>query len=458
MFMKKKAIVHCVCLLLGVGNGVNAAEPGWRLEGAQERIQEHRMSDAVIELVLRNGSPLPKGTVVQAKQTRHSFFFGGSLTQVWTLHNHPEFEQYLERFDALFNYATVGFYWNWHERSKPGTWELRNHMAKTIKWCEEQGIAIKGHPMMWHNCLPAFVDQEKDVQQIDRYILDHVRMLARDYPQVDQWDLYNEAPGIKHTPTENGVRRWMTAMGGAGPITKRLMDTVLEVQPNGFFMLNHYQHNEPEYNKQIEYCIKNKVRFDAIGIQTHMHTPRRILSEKQMWEFLEDYAKYKKPIHLSETTFLSSELFKDWRELQAFETRIEEARKARRKEPRRKSTPEGESLQAQYVRDFYTLAFSHPAVEAIVWWSVSDYGAWRGSAAGLLDENMEPKPAYKALDELINHEWRTSKEAKVDNRGRMSFRGFHGDYTVTASHKARQITGTFRLEQGSPHRVRVTMD
>jgi hypothetical protein len=60
-------------------------------------------------------SLVPKGCVVRVSQTEHAFFFGGSLTQAWTLHGRPEFPRYLERFAALFNYATVGFYWNWHE-------------------------------------------------------------------------------------------------------------------------------------------------------------------------------------------------------------------------------------------------------------------------------------------------------------------------------------------------------
>ena len=445
-------------ILLAIGNGVNAAEPSWHLEGAQKRIRDHRMSDAVVELVLGDGTPVSKGRLVQVKQTGHAFFFGGSLTQVWTLHKHPEFQQYLERFEALFNYATVGFYWNWHERREPGTWKLRNHTGEMIKWSKERGITVKGHPMMWHNSLPVFVEGEQDVKRIDRYILDHVRMLAKDYPQVDQWDLYNEAPGIRLKPDDHGAKRWMTAMGGAGPITKRLMDTVRKVQPKGFFMLNHFRHDDPEYHEQISWCVKNNVQFDAIGIQTHMHKQGSMMSEKQVWEMLEEYAGYDKSIHLSEVSVLSSELFKDWRELQKFEAEIGAARKARKEPPFRTSTPEGEKFQAQYVRDFYTLAFSHPAVESIVWWSVTDQGAWRGSAAGLLDRNMKPKPVYKELDQLINNEWRTSVKVKTDEEGHISVRGFHGGYSVTVLHEGRQIKGSFRLERGKPCRVRVTMD
>jgi hypothetical protein len=98
------------------------------------------------------------------------------------------------------------------------------------------------------------------------------------------------------------------------------------------------------------------------------------------------------------------------------------------------------------VRDFYTLAFSHPGVEAIVWWSVTDQGAWRGTPAGLVDENMAPKPAYRVLDQLLNHEWRTSKEVETDEHGRISFRGFNGFYSVTIPHEDGPLQGSFRIE------------
>ena len=41
------------------------------------------------------------------------------------------------------------------------------------------------------------------------------------------------------------------------------------------------------------------------------------------------------------------------------------------------STAELEQYQAELARDFYTLAFSHPAVEAIIWWTITDLEPWR---------------------------------------------------------------------------------
>lgn len=42
---------------------------------------------------------------------------------------------------------------------------------------------------------------------------------------------------------------------------------------------------------------------------------------------------------------------------------------------------------------------------------------------------MTEKPAYRVLDRLINHEWKTNLEVKVQG-GSLAFRGFYGEYEV----------------------------
>ena len=45
---------------------------------------------------------------------------------------------------------------------------------------------------------------------------------------------------------------------------------------------------------------------------------------------------------------------------------------------------------------------------------------------------MRPKTAYYAMDDLVNHEWRTKCEVKVEGEQRkISFRGFRGRYRLT---------------------------
>ncbi|MFA7173380.1 MAG: hypothetical protein WC340_08195 [Kiritimatiellia bacterium] len=44
---------------------------------------------------------------------------------------------------------------------------------------------------------------------------------------------------------------------------------------------------------------------------------------------------------------------------------------------------------------------------------------------------MNLKPAYRALDQLINREWKTRLTLKPGEDGSVKFRGFKGRYRVT---------------------------
>ena len=75
------------------------------------------------------------------------------------------------------------------------------------------------------------------------------------------------------------------------------------------------------------------------------------------------------------------------------------------------------------------MAFSHPKVETLIYWSGSDLYEWRGTAAGLLDVKHDPKPAYKVLRDLIKKKWHTNVNDFTDKRGSISFSGFYGEYS-----------------------------
>jgi hypothetical protein len=50
---------------------------------------------------------------------------------------------------------------------------------------------------------------------------------------------------------------------------------------------------------------------------------------------------------------------------------------------------------------------------------------------GLLDEEYRPKPVYFTLEKLINQTWKTYINAQTDKQGRVTFRGFFGEYEVS---------------------------
>jgi hypothetical protein len=69
--------------------------------------------------------------------------------------------------------------------------------------------------------------------------------------------------------------------------------------------------------------------------------------------------------------------------------------------------PWTEQIQAQWVKDFYTIALSKPFVESITWADLTDRpDADTIPTGGLLGANLQPKAAYKVLkqyrSELLN--------------------------------------------------------
>ena len=96
----------------------------------------------------------------------------------------------------------------------------------------------------------------------------------------------------------------------------------------------------------------------------------------------------------------------------------------------------GEEIQAEVLTNLYRLWFGMSNMAGIVYWNLPDGRAWKQEGllkAGLLDEDLQEKPAYQALDRLINHEWRTRLTAKTDSQGKARFRGFYGKYRVAVT-------------------------
>jgi len=105
--------------------------------------------------------------------------------------------------------------------------------------------------------------------------------------------------------------------------------------------------------------------------------------------------------------------------------------------------------QATIVSDIYKLWFSEPQMKGITWWNLGDgtaFGAENNFHGGLLDSAMNPKPSYKVLDQLINHEWKTNMTVKTDVNGHANFRGFHGKYSIQVKNGNKMQKFDFQLQ------------
>ncbi|MCX7827545.1 MAG: glycoside hydrolase family 10, partial [Verrucomicrobiae bacterium] len=102
-----------------------------------------------------------------------------------------------------------------------------------------------------------------------------------------------------------------------------------------------------------------------------------------------------------------------------------------------------------------------PQMAGITWWNLADGTAYENenkALGGLLDENMNPKPAYRELDRLINHEWKTMATLRTDTTGKATFRGFHGRYSIRVTAGGIRREFPFEIKSGGrQNRARLTL-
>ena len=71
---------------------------------------------------------------------------------------------------------------------------------------------------------------------------------------------------------------------------------------------------------------------------------------------------------------------------------------------------------------------------------------------------MTPKPAYHELHKLIKGKWWTQLETTTKAAGKAKFRGFYGQYEVTAQIDGQKCTGTFQLDKDAKKTIKVQLN
>ncbi len=417
------ASVTLVLLLVGTAWGEAAPDP-LSPEAVSARIQKCRTAEVTLTLTDEAGKPLAN-TAVRVEQVRHQFLFGANIFELRPNGAAAEQKAYQERFAALLNYATLPFYWGAFEnqQGKPDTARLR----ATAEWCAARSILTKGHPLTWHEVLPKWLEG-KTPEETQALELSRITREVKGFAGlIDRWDVVNESVA---TPTYQADRNPIAQLCqklGRTEFLKVTFTAAHEANPKASLVLNDYD-TSPKYEEVIKEALAAGIPIDTIGIQSHMHGG--YWGAQRTWEVCERFARFGKPLHFTEVTLISGEMKKninygghydDWA-----------------------TTPEGEARQAREVEEFYRTLFSHPAVQAITWWDLSDTGAWLGAPSGLVRKDQTAKPAYETLMRLVKKEWWTGPlDLKTDGEGKVTFRGFLGQYAATVS----DTRATFNLPQ-----------
>jgi len=417
-------------LVLSAARGSTAADDDL-LASAEQRIEQHRKADATVTVVDAAGRPVA-GAEVRLQQTRHAFLFGANIFNWGRLPGDLE-GPYRERFANFLNFATLAFYWPRYEprRGQPE----HAYTEQVARWCREHGIATKGHPLAWNMGDPRWLPD--DLDEIRRLQMARIEdCVGRFRGLIDIWDVVNEAT---HFDRKDFVERRapkLSAMWqkvGRVEFARECFRHARKAGPDATLLINDYR-TDPAYAKVIEGLVDDagKPLYDVIGIQSHMHGG--VWSTRKIWDVCEAFARFRVPLHFTETTILSGR--EGWKLQPADWT----------------TSPDGEARQARDVVRFYTMLFSHPAVEAITWWNLSDYRAWQGAPAGLVRKDMSPKPAYEELLKRVKGAWWTRTTVRTGADGTARVRGFLGDYRASAAAAGKTADAEVTLARGAANR------
>jgi len=406
------------------------------LAGAEQRIQKYRMADASIRIFDADGNPL-KSAQVLVEQQAHDFLFGCAAHSYFEIQDPKEKDIYFRQWKDVFNLAVVPVYWKPCE-PEPGR-SRESEMRPEFQPFLENKVALLGHPLIdtneignpkWLKITPALEDQ----------IQTRVQKVVQDFPEVKGWVVMNEPiVGWDPFPTD----AWVIHRGNV-EATRLALSWAREKNPHATLIVNNYLSSQlldiigviskfgviesfrlfrrlprrPSYFEFLTQLKDADALPDAIGIQSHMHT-----IEWPLWfadRVIDKYRKIGRPVYFTEITILSGPpLLIDWAK-----------QYGRNDWPR---NPEKEKSQAEYAEKFYTLLFSRPEVSAIIWNDFTDRFAHPPAPAGLLRNDLSPKPAYFTLRHLIREKWWTRARGRTDDQGGFKFSGFYGNYQVTVA-------------------------
>jgi GH35 family endo-1,4-beta-xylanase len=350
---------------------------------------------------------------------------------------------YRDRFAEIFNFATLPFYWGsvsytLRDAYEPedGVLPARDKVQACARWCLDNGIVTKGHPLMFMLREAEWL-HDVDDDTAESCVWHRITREVEDFRDaISVWDVVNEASrGLKEAEKldARGTCVCLRRHGDVGML-KKAFSLAREANPDATLILNDMSvRKDGPFEVLLRKAIDAGLDFDVVGLQSHMLT--FIWEEEYTQEICDRFASYGMPLHFTESSVLSGSV----KTLEGFDWRTPLTGDARL------STPEGEAWQAEKIESHYRLLFSHPAVQAITYWDLWDGGSFMFSPHGFLRADLSPKPSYDVLRRLIKEEWWTREDTAVDNDGAIGFRGFLGEYRLSARVNGADLQGTLSL-------------
>ncbi len=410
-------------------------DASWR-QAAEERIMKYRRGALTVNVVDPDGNPI-QGATIKAAMLRHEFPFGSEYSDgalfFWNQALMPEKEKYDEVFFSLFNSATPGNLLKWEQLSKRAEESNPEQALEILEFMRSKEMPVRGHTMIWPGwqntpkwLRTAYTDKESphymDKKYLRNRIDEHFALLEKNFHNVSDpdrnfsniyvWDVVNEPFHIRkiidilsEDPKMAGGRKvGADIIGDWLDRAKSILPEHVKIAINDYSILTKHADGrvrQLEYHKAlIEELLKNGKPLDLYGFQSHFLTTGLLQDIDRVYEIIDGFS----------TQFPSLEF-----EITEFDVDIGD-----------------EDMQAAYLRDFMTIAFSHPRIAGFTMWGFWDRSHWM-KKSGMYRRDWTPKPSAEMYRKLVFGEWWTEEELLTDANGKAELVGFYGNYSLNVS-------------------------
>jgi endo-1,4-beta-xylanase len=310
----------------------------WRAEAAR-RIEKHRKGMLNISVVDKSGKPVPNAEIAVILK-RHAYAFG-SFTDAAPAENTPNAEKYRKIMEETFNRVTIP--WTWADWGTENTNALSDY-HRIAKWAHKAKFEIKAHCLIYPLYLPTSV--RKMTKEARRSaIFDQIRKsMAETKPyNIAAWDTLNELRHDTFLADEYGFDIYADIFKAARQSNPK---SRFDINENSVEAIGSARNSAIAiYEEQIAKTLKNGAPLGGICIQGHFGGD--LPSPESVWKALDRLAKFGLPIEVAEFDV---------------DTRDEAA-------------------QADYIRDFLTTCFAHPATNGVTLWGFWEGSIWRKDSA-----------------------------------------------------------------------------
>ncbi|MEY4271020.1 MAG: hypothetical protein RLZZ58_2236 [Pseudomonadota bacterium] len=269
-----------------------------------------------------------------------------------------------------------------------------------VDFAEKNGIAIRGHTLMWHRpqWQPGWLEVHdfgaRPASEAERLLTSHIKTVTDRYRgRITSYDVVNETVMEDSTLAQTAISR---AMGGTEALVDLAFHTARAQLPDAQLVYNDYMSWEPGNEKHragvlklLEGLRKRGTPVDALGIQSHIRIDSYDPStgtgphDARAWrKFLDEVVAMGYDLLVTEFDVNDQALPAD--------------------------TASRDASVAAYAKDYLDLMFSYPQLRDVLAWGLCDRFSWlqefqplRGDGQAKrpcpYDAEFSPKPLHTAI-------------------------------------------------------------